>query len=105
MGTSCSKADNNKVHEKLERPKAKQPKRKSNQIKVPIKGKLRSCLILGLKSRLSIALILSYLAHSEEILFLLQKLNHSTRAYIYNAKGLKGFLVPLNIGHELFDIA
>ena len=45
------------------------------------------------------------MAHSEEILFLLQKLNHSTRAYIYNAKGLKGFLVPLNIGHELFDIA
>ena len=85
----------------MKRPKAKHAKLESNQFGVPIKDELRSSLILGLKSRLSIALILSFLAHSEEILFLLQKLNHSTRAYIQNAKGLKGFLVPLNIIHEL----
>ena len=30
MGTPCSKADNNQVHGKLEQPKAKQTKRKSN---------------------------------------------------------------------------
>ena len=59
---------------------------------------------MGLKSRLTIALILSFLAHSEDILFLLQILNHSTRAYIQNAKGLKGFLVHFDFKLELNNL-
>jgi len=37
--------------------------------------------------------MLGFLGDSDEILNLMQRLSHSTRAYLVNAKGLKGFLV------------
>ena len=47
---------------------------------------------LGLKSRVPVAVVFAFYGYKEEVLPLLQTLSHSTRAYIYNASGLKGFL-------------
>ena len=72
-------------------------------IKVPIKQNLLKSLILGLNSRLAIGVVLSYLDYSSEVIETLQVLSHSTRAYIYNAGGLKGFLKsgPISILYKL----
>ena len=58
-----------------------------------IKEELKSSLIFGFAARLPIAMILSYLAYRDVVISKLQKLSHSTRAYIVNAEGLPGFLV------------
>ena len=46
-----------------------------------------------LTSRNAIAIVLSFAEDREKTYELLQTISHSTRAYLYNAKGLKGFLV------------
>ena len=60
---------------------------------VPFKDSLKKRLPFGnLKSRHAIAVVLSYLGTTLEVYPLLQKISHTTRAYIFNEKGLKGFL-------------
>ena len=39
-------------------------------------------------------MILSFLGYRKEVMPILQKLSHSTRAYIVNSDGLPGFLIP-----------
>ena len=38
------------------------------------------------------AVVLSFFGYQEKVVNLFQKLSHSTRAYIWNAEGLPGFL-------------
>ena len=38
------------------------------------------------------AVVLSFYGYQEPVVNLLQKISHSTRAYIWNADGLPGFL-------------
>ena len=45
--------------------------------------------------------MLSYLGDKEEVYGLMRVTSHKTRAYIKNADGLKGFLVPSSIAHVL----
>ena len=47
-----------------------------------------------LKTRHGVAIVLSYLDDSKNVNSLMQQISHRARAYIFNAKGLKGFLVP-----------
>ena len=47
-----------------------------------------------LQSRLIIASILTFYGDINDVYHLLQITSHKTRAYILNANGLKGFLVP-----------
>ena len=60
--------------------------------KVPIKDGLRKDLLFGIKSRLSIAKILGFSGHSYHVMSMMQNISHSTRAYIFNADGLKAFI-------------
>ena len=61
-------------------------------VNVGIKNELkRSMPIKGLKSRLGTIEVLSYVGHTQEVLPILQKLNHTSRAYTENTNGLKGF--------------
>ena len=63
-------------------------------VSVAIRNELRKSLPVGsLQSRNVMGIVLSYFCYSEGVISLLQKINHSTRAYIMNAKGLPGFLV------------
>ena len=48
-------------------------------------------------------MILSFFGHSNEVFELMQTLSHGTRAFIFNAKGLKGFLVNLDLCEMLND--
>ena len=65
----------------------------SRKVKVEIKEDLKHCLIFGLKARLPIAIVLEFVGYREEVWPLLQIISHGTRAYIWNAVGLKGFVV------------
>ena len=50
------------------------------------------CLpIEGLKSRLSVVLIFSYVGFTHEVMPILQRMSHKTRAYAFNADGFRGF--------------
>ena len=62
-------------------------------IRVPLRKELKHKLIFGLEARLPIAEVLSFLGYEDEVLPVLQQLSHGTRAYVWNAGGLKGFLV------------
>ena len=53
-----------------------------------IKDEMKKGLILGLDSRLPIGVVLGYLGYRSQIVSLMQKLSHGTRAYIWNADGL-----------------
>ena len=66
-------------------------------VKVPIKGNLKKGLIFGLNARLSIGIFLSFLDFRHVVIHLMQKLSHSTRAYIWNADGLNSFLQRVQI--------
>ena len=61
-------------------------------IKIQIREELKKGLIFGLQARLAIGIILGFAAYGDEVLQLMQTLSHSTRAYIINANGLKGFV-------------
>ena len=54
-------------------------------------------LIFGLQARLPIAIILSYTGYRHDVILILQKLSHSTRAYIWNADGLEAFIKSFDI--------
>ena len=70
---------------------------------VPIKEELKRNLIFGIQARPAIGMILSFFGYSYEVFELLQTLSHSTRAFIFNAEGLKGFLVNLDLWELLND--
>ena len=53
--------------------------------------------IEGIVAREATALIWTYLGWKHEVCPLMQRLSHSSRAYLINAKGLPGFLVPIDI--------
>ena len=66
--------------------------RDSFDIRTDVKEEMKKGLILGLKARLPIAVIFTYVGYRHEVVPLLQVLSHQTRAYIWNADGLKGFV-------------
>ena len=72
-------------------------------IKVPIKGNLKKGLILGLGARPTIAIVLSMIGYRDEVMPLVQKLSHGTRAFICNANGLRSFVNELRIDAILMD--
>ena len=72
-------------------------------VKVPIKEELKKNLIFGIQSRPAIGMILSFFGYSYEVFELMQTLSHSTRAFIFNAERLNGFLVKLDIFQILHD--
>ena len=47
----------------------------------------------NLQSRLASAIILSYVDFQEEVMLIVLRLSHGSRAYLHNAGGLKGFFV------------
>ena len=61
-------------------------------IKVEIRDDLKKGLIFGLNSRAPIGLIIGMVGYSHEITPVLQSLSHSTRAFIWNADCLPGFV-------------
>ena len=63
------------------------------ETKVAIKEDLRKTLIFGIEARLPIGLILGFYGYRHEVMHLMQNLSHGTRAYIYNAEGLPGFVI------------
>ena len=64
-------------------------------LKVKISNKLLKKLpIKKLESRYAMAVVLSFYGDSMEVLELMQRLSHGTRAYFFNEEGLKGFLTP-----------
>ena len=69
----------------------------SFDIKVSIQEKLKKGLIFGFKARLPIAVLLQFLGYRHEVMPLLQRISHGTRAYIINADSLLGFVMELNI--------
>ena len=72
---------------------------------VPIKPELSKALpIPELQSRHAIAIVFSFVGFSAEVIDLLQNLNHKTRAYICNAKGLQGFLIKEPIFSALMSL-
>ena len=67
-------------------------------IKAPIKTDyLKEMPFKGIDGRLSMAIFWSYAGYKEDVLDKLQVLSHRSRAYIYNANGLNGFLVEKRI--------
>ena len=63
-------------------------------IKVPTKPELKNKLpFKPIASRIANAIILSYIDYRSQACQLLQKLNHTGRAYIISQDGLRGFLV------------
>ena len=72
-----------------------------HDVKVPIKRELKKQLVFGLKARPPIAIILSFFGCSHEVYELMQTLSHSTRAFIFNAQGLKSFFTELDLSRIL----
>ena len=66
-------------------------------IKVPIRDDLKSNLIFGLEARPPISIILGFVDYRHQVIPLMQGLSHGTRAYIVNADGLPGFVIPFDI--------
>ena len=65
----------------------------SNGPDLSIRGTLLKCLPFGaIKARGPVAIVMSFYGNNEVVTGLMQTLSHKTRAYIVNAKGLKGFL-------------
>ena len=64
------------------------------ETEVPIKDEYRKLLPFGsLQSRNAVAIIFSLYGDSDQVLEIMRRASHRTRAYIVNAKGLKGFVV------------
>ena len=51
----------------------------------------------GLPAREAMATVWSYVGWKFQVVDILQKLSHQSRAYLYNGHGLSGFLVELNV--------
>ena len=66
-------------------------------VKVPIKEDLKKGLIFGLEARLPIGVILGFSGFTHEALPLMQNMSNATRAYIYNADLLPGFIQKFEI--------
>ena len=62
-----------------------------------INEKLKKGLIFGFSARLPLGVMLSFLGYKHNVIPLLQKISHGTRAFIINAEGLKGFIVEFNV--------
>ena len=63
-------------------------------IKVAINQNLAKRFPFGkLESRLALAKILSFYGDSDDVYILMQLVSHTTRAYLKNEQGLKGFLI------------
>ena len=72
--------------------------------KVPIEETyLKEVPFDAIDSRGAIATVWTFLGYKHEVIEILQRLSHRTRAYVYNADGLKGFLVVLDIIKILKD--
>ena len=70
-----------------------QAKAKGWMVKVRIKRRHRKSLpIRCLQSRPASATVFSFYGYKHEVCWLLQRLNHKTRAYIVNSDGLRGFV-------------
>ena len=68
--------------------------RETWHIKVGLKPELLKGMPFGtLKSRYALGLIFSLAGFKEEMFLILQNTSHKTRAYLWNANGLRGFLV------------
>ena len=62
--------------------------------KVAIRQELSKCLPFGsLQAREPVATIFSFVDYRYKVIPLFQTISHKTRAYIFNAGGLKGFLL------------
>ena len=64
---------------------------------VPIKDELRKNLIFGLEARPPIGIILGLANDRSQVMPLLQKISHGTRAFMVNADGLPGFMLEFDI--------
>ena len=65
---------------------------------VKIKGKyLKAMPVKQIKSRVATALVLSFFGYRDYVIAILACLSHESRAYIFNANGLSGFLIQANI--------
>ena len=64
---------------------------------VPIKESLKKCLVFRLHARLPIGIILGFVGFRHEVLCLMQAISHSTRAFVWNADGLQGFIDRFDI--------
>ena len=59
-------------------------------------GNLRSMPFENVRSRNAIATILSYMGYRHDVIPMMQEISHSTRAFIWNADGLPGFVREVN---------
>ena len=78
-----------------------QSERESWQIRVRIKQDLMKNLIFGFQSRLPTGIVLGFLGFRHDVIPIMQRLSHGTRAYIYHADGLKGFVDKFDAAHIL----
>ena len=69
--------------------------------RVPLREDLKKALVFGIHARLPVALILSFYGYDHEVMQLMQTLSHSTRAFIWNADGLPGFVCLFKIMETL----
>ena len=77
-----------------------------NEFCIPIWKEFKKCLPFGaLQSRHVTAIMLSYFGSNDWVYELMRCTSHKTRAYIKNAKGLKGFLVPFSVSSVLRTLA
>ena len=68
--------------------------KEKNEVYIAIREEQLRCLPFGpLKSRNVSAVMLSFYGTSEIVYQMLRTVSHTTRAYITNAVGLKGFLI------------
>ena len=87
------------VHKILEDYEESDHETKLN-LKIPINTKHSKCLPF-IPSRNAAAILLSYYGDIEEVYELMRRLSHRARAYLVNAGGLKGFLVPYSLENIL----
>ena len=77
-----------------------------SEVYMPIWKEHEKCIPFGaLQSRNVAATVLSYLGSNDYVYELMRCTSHKTRAYITNAKGLKGYLVPLSVSSVLRTLA
>ena len=78
--------------------------RDSWDLLVDIKSEhLKSLPFIRIRARAPTATILSYLGFRHQVIPILQTLSHKVRAYIFNANGLQGFLINLDISWIIKD--